>query len=377
MRLAVFQNGDEPELASTAVLLRAAGYDVKYCGPTLRKALTDAGCDTVLSVEHMYALGYDRLDPTIGPASLEDMERCDLFLEIKVRNIPKIIARWPRLAKRIAWKRVNGSCPEICPKGGDEVNLPCPVITACLWYGTDRYRHGKAIQPQSSDEHLASRAVTLQDHLAAAADIQLHDTESMAYVFWPPYPRSGEYDRIDRSGLSRFDPPFGVCHNVYAWGYRDLVDRCVQSYGCRFHGNGSPAGQVPHSAVPGIAARALAMVHLKSVDCPGWALYEALLAGCPVVTGRLLNSRMLAYGLLEDGVTCYEFGVPATLEYGRGDPDLEKCFTDIGAALEKLRDPAENRRVGEAGRKRLNDLMWSERRDGDSFRAFLARHFGG
>ena len=119
------------------------------------------------------------------------------------------------------------------------------------------------------------------------------------------------------------------------------------------------------------------MVHLKSVDCPGWALYEAILAGCPVVTGRLLNSRMLAYGLLEDGVTCYEFGVPATLEYGRGDPDLEKCFTDIGAALERLRDPEENRRVGEAGRKRLNDLMWQAEKNGDSFRAFMARHFGG
>ena len=102
-KLALIQNGDSPQLESSAVMLRAAGYDVKYCGPALRRELLNAGCDTVLSVEQMYSLGYDRLDPSIEPATLDDMERCDLFCEIKVRNVPKIVARWPRLHGRIAY----------------------------------------------------------------------------------------------------------------------------------------------------------------------------------------------------------------------------------------------------------------------------------
>ena len=375
--LAIFQDGDTPELESTAVMLRTAGYDVKYCGAALRAELVRAGCDTVLAVEQMYALGYDRVDPSIGPASLEDMERCDLFCEIKVRNVPKIVERWPRLKGRMLYKRVNGAQPEICPRGGDEVNLPCPVLTACLWYGTERYRHGCATQAQASQEHEASRPISLQEQLDLAATVKLHDTESMAYVCWPPYPRSAEYDRIDRSGLTNYDPPYCVAHSTPAWGYRPIIEDCVK-LGVRVFGNNSPHGQVPHSEVPGIAATALALVHLKSVDCPGWALYEAILAGCPVVTGRLLNSRMLAYGLLQDGETCYEFGVPASLEYGRGDMDYPKCLADIQAALEKLNDPADNRRIGENGRKRLRELMWSDKNPEHvaSFQAFMKRHYG-
>jgi hypothetical protein len=111
------------------------------------------------------------------------------------------------------------------------------------------------------------------------------------------------------------------------------------------------------------------------VDCPGWALYEAMLAGCPVVIPRLMNSRMLAYCLLDDGVTCLEYGTHATLEYGRGDPLLDDCLTDIKNALDQLHDPATNRRIGEVGRLRLNGLMWNPERDGESFRAFCQRNF--
>jgi len=384
-RLAIIQNGDTPQLESTAVMLRAAGYDdVRYCGSELRHALQRAGCDTVLSVQTMYALGYDHVAGEIREASLRDMERCDLFVEIKVRNVEKITARWPRLKGRVLYWRVNGAQPEICPKGGDEVNLSCPVATACLWYGLERYRWGKNVgsQDQSNLEHLASRPVSVEEQKTWASEVVMHDTESNAYVFWPPYPRSKDYDSayFDRLvsvvGDNPHDPPFTVCHSVRAWGYAPIIDDC-RKLGVRMYGNNSPAGQIPHSKVPELVRRGLALVHLKSVDCPGWALYEALLAGCPVVTGRLLNSRMLAYQLLEHGETCYEFGVPASLEYGRGDMEYARCLSDIKDALERLSDPQENRRVGENGRKRLNQLMWSDKNPDhiQSFQTFMGRHF--
>jgi hypothetical protein len=86
---------------------------------------------------------------------------------------------------------------------------------------------------------------------------------------------------------------------------------------------------------------------------------------------------MLAHDLLRHGETCYEFGVPASLEYGRGDMDYPRCLEDIKVALDRLSDPQENRRVGENGRRRLNQLMWSDKNPDHvrTFREFMGRHF--
>lgn len=371
MKLAILQMADEPQIVSTALMLRSAGYESMICGPQLRDELKrSTGCDTVDSVEHMQALGYDKCN--YPQATLRDVERCDLFVEIKVRNVPKITSRWPRLNGHIAYWRVNGAQPEICPRGGDEVNLPCPIITACLWYGTERYRHGRG--QQNNLDHVGHQPVAPGYYEDLGNNVKLHDTESMSYVFWPPYPNSAEYDKIDRNNLTSYKEPYCLAHSTRAWGYGPIIDDCVKM-GVSVYGNNAPHGQVSHKDVPAIAARALALVHLKSVDCPGWALYEAILAGCPVVTGRLLNSRMLAYRLLEHGETCYEFGVPASQEYGRGDMNFPKCVEDIKEALDKLRDPVENQRIGENGRKRLRELMWRPDRDGESFKKFMERHF--
>jgi len=197
----------------------------------------------------------------------------------------------------------------------------------------------------------------------------------MAYTFWPSYPRHNQYDVIERSNMAEYGNPYCVCHSVHAWGYNEDIDPLAEDPGVKFYGNNSPHGQIPHTEVAYVTANAQSLVHMKSVDCPGWALYEAMLSGVPVITGRLLNSRMLAYDLLEDGVTCLEFGIPASMEYGRGPTNIPRCIGDVREAINMLKDPHLNREIGNAGKKRLNDLMWNGERDGEEFIEFMDNWF--
>ncbi len=368
-KLAILQMCDGPQVECSRYMLEAVGWRVKVCGSDVRDALKKAGCDTVNPLARMADFGDEAVD--VEEASLRELETCDLFVDIKCRNLPKVWDAFPPLRYRSAWWRINGGQPEMSEAGGDEVNLLCPLITANLWYGTAKCRDGSR-QSRSDVEH------AMNGPACDPGPTRVGDN-GMAYVMWPPYPKKAVYEAIDRSGWppeQGYEAPYCSCHNVRGLGYGHIVDD-VMRLGVRLFGNGSPAGQVDHSRMAHLAGRSLCLVHLKSLDCAGLALFEAMLSGCPVVVGRLFLSRTLDHELLVDGETCLQFGIPATMDYGRGDMDFPKCVADIRAALERLANPAENRRIGEAGRKRLRELLWTPERDGPGFAAFMGRHFGG
>jgi glycosyltransferase involved in cell wall biosynthesis len=147
--------------------------------------------------------------------------------------------------------------------------------------------------------------------------------------------------------------------------------------GVKIHGAGSPDGLVQHWEVPSLLRNALAYVHLKSSDSPGYSLYEALAAGCPVVCTRRLIWRSRMQELFSPGETCLAFD--RETHDGLTEQDVAECTSEVAGHLERLRDPAENARIGMAGHRRLREVMWDAGRPEDvaSLREFMRRHFGG
>lgn len=368
-KTAILQVADTGPLESLVVMLRAVGYECNLPTEALRRELRSLGCDTVLGVNDLVRSGsYDRpLDLTeAGPA---DMSGADLYVDIKAhRNGPPVWARWPNLKGRTLWYRINGGEPEhvITTRGedcGDEVNVPCPVLTPNLWYRLNPAEY---------------RSTWNGAPLWKGPTPTTPDWNGLAYPHWPPFVRWADYDHRRNSiqgGGVRYEPPLCLVHNVRGWGYSDLVGP-MRELGVRCHGGGSPDGLLPHSHVAARLSSALCLVHLKSSDAPGYALYEALASACPVVCTRRLVWRNRMQELFVPGETCL------VVEDGESHAGLtpaeqESFVRQVGAYLERLADPDENRRIGEAGKARLEKLMWSADKPEDvaSLRSFFQRNF--
>lgn len=121
----------------------------------------------------------------------------------------------------------------------------------------------------------------------------------------------------------------------------------------------------------------MSSVHLKSSDAPGYSLYEALSSACPVVCTRRLIWKNRMEDLLIPGETCFVFDRPAHDPIC--DEEVAEVRKELGDALKALSSSQENRRVGENGRKKLGELMWSKDKPEDvqSLKDFMTRNFGG
>jgi hypothetical protein len=359
-KVAILQVADTGPLESLVEMLRAVGYECVLPDEWLRRALRELGGLVLAPEDLVRGMGYDP-PMKLGRVGPEMMEVCDLYVDVKAhQTYGRLIEKWPNLAGKVLWYRINGGKPEhvVNARGdhGDEVNPPCPVLTPNQWYQclTDGEFKGKTdgFNPVHVPWH------------------------GRAYCSWPPFVRFGDYyDCHHRpEAADKYTAPICLIHNLRGWGYGALAPE-VRKLGVRLYGDGSPDGLIPHHAVPAMLGSALAYVHLKSSDAPGYALYEALAAGCPVICTRRLIWRCRMQALLEAGVTClvYDRETHDGLSY----QDVAQCKLEVGIHLARLRDPAENHRIGLAGRERLQKVMWSKDNPQDvaSLRTFLERNF--
>lgn len=362
-RIAVLQVADTGPLESLVVMLRSVGYECRLPNAGLREQLRRIECDNVEEIDRLVShWGYDRpFDlPEAGVADI--LHPLSLYVDVKAhRNGPRVAGAWNgNLRQRTLWYRINGTAPEIVPGKGDEVNLWCPILTPNQWYHED---------PSSFPKFWDGKSPSGPEW------------GGMAYTCWPPFYRFKDYDHRrgpTREGQTTFqyDPPMCLVHNLAGWGYGALTSSFRERLGVRLYGVRSPDGLINHREIPRRLAFALAYVHLKSSDAPGYALYEALAAGCPVICTRRLIWRCRMGELLIPGETCLVFD--RETHEGLTEEDVRTCTKEVGDHLEKLKDPAYNAQIGEAGRARLQKVMWSadKPQDVESLKQFMVRHYG-
>lgn len=344
---AILQVADTGPLESLVVMLRSVNWECFLPDSRLRDKLRSLGCDTVLDIDHLVSgMGYER--PMALPlAGVSHMERNDVvYVDIKAhRNGPRIWKTWPHLEYRTLWYRINGCAPEhvVNNRGdhGDERNPPCPILTPNLWY-----------REEGPDKPWSNRA----------------------YAVWPPFYRWNEYFDVHGRPESTYNNPICLIHNLEGWGYGRMI-KPLRDLGVKCYGDRSPDGLIPHKSVPKALSTSLAMVHLKSSDAPGYALYEALAAGCPLIVSRRLIWRNRMEGLFMPEETCLVFD--RETHDALSAEDVQRCTQEIKDGLYRLSYPSENQRIGNAGRERLKHLMWSDKQSWnvESLRVFLNRMF--
>lgn len=378
MKRAIIQCADSGPLESIVCMLAAIGYDCCIPSARLRQHLKQFGGLVLANEDLVRGMGYD----PVNVRQADSLANCDLFVDIKAhQTYHKIVQAHPNLAGKILYYRIQGGRPEhvVNARGdhGDEVCTPCPILTPNQWY-TWHWKKCKNCK-FATDAHTMDFTGLCPKCNLDLWEFQAHKN----YCCWPPFVRMGDYDfprheaqegLVAGLGKTTYEPPICLIHGFKGWGYGDLLDG-MKRLGVRIYGQGSPDGLIQHSEVPRKLAFTLAMVHLKSSDAPGYALYEALAAKCPIICTRKLIWKCQMQDLFIPDKTCLVFDKET--HDGFTAQDVEDCCQDVKSHLERLKDPAENKRIGEGGYNRLMEVMWNPGRakDVESLGTFMEQSF--
>lgn len=381
-KIAIVQVADTGPLESLVYMLRSAGYKCYTPNAALRSELKSIGCDTVLDIQTLVSQwGYE--EPfAIPEASPSQMKVADLFVDIKAhRTYHLITQRWPNLTNKVLWYRINGGKPEHVIRAdgfdcGDEANPPCPVLTPNQWYKETEIEDKSISHKEMVDP---GECIIGGEFLTPGRNLKPAPWKDKAYCCWPPFVRMSEYipsNRNDGSTKDKFHHPITLIHKPTGWGYGKMFP-LVRELGVRIHGLGAPDGLINHSEIKLRLEKALAMVHLKSNDAPGYALYESLAAGCPVILPGRMIWRCRMESLFSPGKNCLTFDNRLHHEELTND-QCEEDFGTIAKHLGALSNPEFNQYIGLNGRKTLESLVWNPEKESDleSLRIFMLNHFG-
>jgi len=390
---AILTVADTGPRESLVEMLDSIGIDCVIPTDKLRSTLQSWGLDCILDPSRLEAeMGYSVAAP-LPQVGLEALDRKDtLVVDVKAhRNYDRILKHKPNLAGRILWYRINGGQPEhvVNARGdfGDERNPPCPILTPNLWYKQE-------FEDVPCDECPPEEQIDLTDQgLPRIAFKPYHSKcggrgvlsvempwRGKSFACWPPFSRISEYNVLRRPGdgvnetWKKYANPVCLVHNLQGWGYGNLIER-VRQLGVRCYGLGSPDGLLQHGEARIRLESALALVHLKSSDAPGYALYEALASGCPIICPRRLIWRNRMEDLLVENETCLCFD--RETHDSLSPEEAVTCSAEIEKHLKYLSSNRNNKKIGLAGRERLQEVMWSSKRDKDveSLRNFFKKNF--
>jgi len=303
---AVITGIDTKPAESLAFMLEKIGYEVFMLTDEAIRKYQEKGYKGGVTSDLLKSMGYNMAK--IKP--IDTVEGADIFFDLKQRDLESMLKIYPEI--RGALYIINGGCD-----GYEDCGLYFPTITNNFWI------------------------------------------KNAFHVWSPPVD-----DYTPKTEMGK-DSPIGLLHNAYNWGYRDWINPIIEATGLRIYGdNRSPAGKIQNTQVEELLTNANCFIHIKSSDCPGWALYEAFETATPVVVPSLLAARMKMEDLYINGDTCMTWG-DSVFKQDKKDPriiiedmenEMPKAVEEIKEIVEKLKDPEFNQKIGQQGYRHWKKL---------------------
>lgn len=329
MLRAVVTGCDTHPIRSLAMMLKSVGYEVSMLTDEAMDKLRKRGYPGGVDANMLNGMGY--VNAGLPSATETDLETCDLFVDIKKVDADAMLKLYPRLVGKTIIFLINGGWDDY-----EDYGDFYPVVTSNFWVKTNAFK-----------------------------------------VYMP-------FDNIHnlqpREKITEFEPPIGLLHNARKWGFGHIIDEVMARTGLRVYGSyDSPAGMLTNDKVGEKLSKALCFIHLKASDCPGYALYEAMASGVPVVVTELFIDRMQFSGMYVKEKTCLTWGREA-YEITNNDRRkiVEHMYDKAGTmiegivrAVERLKDPELNYEIGHRGYEHWKSLTeWNEKKQ-EQFKKFL------
>lgn len=372
--IALLRVSDTEPLRSIMPMFDAAGWDYVLPDREIRDIVRNLGGSNVDEFKDMVRRwGAEPPPPEIREIGVKDLNKCSLYVDVAgCWNGPRFAEKFPHFKGRLLTYFINGGEPRDVEGKGDCRTPATPIMTTAQHYRSTLFCANTHWNKEafSCDDPPLDRGYWTNHSLShptqdaegrwccphGCGPLVRSPWLGKVYVFYPAFTR---WDRILPRAQGDYGPPVSFVHNCISWGGAEW-NEWGQRIGVKAYGGGSsPGGLVKHEDCFPILAKAVCTVYLKSGGAVDYSILEPMATGCPTTfhTSYAHNCRL--YDLLEPGVTCLTWGTEA---------EMREC-------IERLKIPAENRRIGDAGRERMKQVCWDKARDGEAFADFMRRMF--